>query len=318
MKNKIAITLAVVALLAGTSFGQELKGKKVFYINSYHTGYSWSDGIEAGMQGVLKPTGVEFKGAALDTLRDKSPEHLTQAVADCQKTITEWKPDVVIVSDDVAMKAVYAPLFKDKDVPFVFCGVNWDASAYGVPNKNVTGMLEVCPIKDLLAEMNKLKAGKTLGFLAADSLTPRKDGEKLAQILGVEIQTVYAADFAAWKQGYLDLQSKTELLLIGPNAGIAGWDEAEARKFVEENAKGVTGSYQDFLNGVALVSYNKLPAEQGEWAAKAAIQIMKGAAAGSIPVASNQKGELVINARIAKKAGITPSFETLQSAKVIE
>jgi ABC-type uncharacterized transport system substrate-binding protein len=222
------------------------------------------------------------------------------------------------MSDDAAVKGVYAAYFKDKDLPFVFCGVNWDASAYGVPNKNITGMLEVCPIKDLLTEMNKLKPGKTIGYIGSDTLTSRKDAENCAKILGVPMESVYAKDFAAWKQGFLDLQSKVDLLVIGLNLGISDWDEAAGRKFVEENTKVVTGSFYDFVNGLALISYNKLASEQGEWSAKTAIQILKGASAGSIPVVGNQKGELVINARIAKKIGVTPSFEMLQGAKVLE
>jgi ABC-type uncharacterized transport system substrate-binding protein len=310
----------ILAIIVGSlsAQAQNLKGKKVYYICSYHVGFVWSDGVDKALQDVLKPTGVEIKTVCLDTYRQKSPEHLAKVAAECKATIEEWKPDVVIVSEDAAMKSIYAPFFKDKSVPFVFCGVNWEASAYGVPNKNVTGMLEVCPIKDLLAEMNKLKAGKTIGYIGSDTLTSRKDAENCAKILNVQMEAVYAKDFAAWKQGFLDLQSKADLIVIGLNLGISDWDEAVGRKFAEENTRVVTGSFYDFVNGMALISYNKLASEQGEWAANAAIQIMKGAAAGSIPVASNQKGELVINARIAKKVGVMPSFETLQSAKILE
>lgn len=320
MKTSVRLLLPTLLMLATlvSSEAQELKGKKILYINSYHAGYAWSDGIEKSIQAVLQPTGVELKSVALDTYRQKTPEHLTKVSAECQATIDQWKPEVVIVSDDPAMKGVYAPLFKDKAVPFVFCGVNWDASAYGVPNKNITGMLEVCPVKDLLAEMNKIKPGTTIGFLGADALTPQKDAENCAKILGVKLETVFAKDFAAWKQGFADLQGKVDLLLLGPNAGIMDWDEAAACKFAEENTKKLTGCWHDFLNGQSIIAFNKLASEQGEWAAKAAIQIAKGTAVSSIPIASNQKGELVINARIAKKSGIVPPFEMMQNAKLIE
>ncbi|MDX2111435.1 MAG: ABC transporter substrate binding protein [Verrucomicrobiota bacterium] len=320
MKNTIRfLTVSLLAISAlASSEAQELKGKKILYINSYHAGYTWSDGIEQSIQSVLKPTGAEIKTFSLDTYRQKTPEHLTSASAECQATIDQWKPDVVIISDDAGMKGVYAPLFKDKDVPFVFCGVNWDAANYGVPNKNITGMLEVCPVKDLLAEMNKIKPGKTIGYLSADALTPRKDAENCAKLLGVSMETVFAKNFAEWKQGFTDLQGKVDFVIIGVNAGIADWDEAAARKFAEENTKKLTGCWHDYLNGVAIIGFNKLAAEQGDWAAHAAIKIAKGAAASSIPIATNQGGELVINVRIATKAGITPPFEMLQSAKIIE
>lgn len=318
---KTAWKFLILALIAGavlTSQAQELKGKKVYHIASYHAEFVWTDILGKALNGMLEPTGAEVRTVYLDTYRQKSPEHLAQVSAECKAAIEQWKPDVVIVSDDAAMKGVYAPFFKDKDVPFVFCGVNWDASTYGVPNKNITGMLEVCPIADLLAEMNKLKPGKTIGYLGSDTLTSRKDAENCAKILGVNMESVYARDFAAWKQGFLDLQTKADLVVIGLNLGISDWDEAAGRKFVEENTKVITGAFYDFVENLALISYNKLAAEQGEWSAKAAIKIMQGTPAGSIPVATNQKGELVINARIATKVGVTPSFETLQNARVIE
>ncbi len=94
-RSLLTLTLAIGSLL--TCQAQDLQGKKVYYINSYHVGYAWSDGIQAGIQTVLKPTGAEVKIATLDTYRQKSPEHLAQAAAECQATIEQWKPDVVIV-----------------------------------------------------------------------------------------------------------------------------------------------------------------------------------------------------------------------------
>ncbi|HLP07088.1 MAG TPA: ABC transporter substrate binding protein [Opitutaceae bacterium] len=318
---KTAWKSLILALIAGavlTSQAQELKGKKVYHIASYHAEFVWTNTLVKALNGVLEPTGAEVRTVYMDTYRQKSPEHLAQVSAECKAAIEQWKPDVVIVSDDAAMKGLYAPFFKDSDVPFVFCGVNWDASIYGVPSKNITGMLEVCPITDLLAEMNKLKPGKTIGYLGSDTLTSRKDAENCAKILGVNMESVFAKDFATWKQGFLDLQTKADLVVIGLNLGISDWDEAAGRQFVEENTQVITGAFYDFVENLALISYNKLAAEQGEWSGNTAVKIMQGTPAGSIPVAANQKGELVINARIAKKVGVTPSFEMLQNARVIE
>ncbi len=312
------LSLSVILVATLGLQAQDLKGKKVLHIDSYHAGFVWSDGMGKAIKEVIQPTGAEIKTVFLDTYRKQSAEHLTQASAEFQTLIQTWKPDVVIVSDDAAMKGVYKPLFHDKDVPFVFCGVNWTAAAYGVPNKNITGMLEVCSISELLTEMKKLRPGKTIGFLGSDTLTAKKDGENCARILGVTMESVYVKTFAAWKQAFLDLQGKQDMVLLGLNMGIPDWDEAAACKFAEENTKVVTGAFNTYMNGMALISFNKLGAEQGEWAATTAIKVMKGTSPGSIPLASNQKGELVINARIATKAGIAVPFDMLQSAKVLE
>ena len=320
MKQPLCLIVTSISLVGYllSAQAQELKGKKVYYINSYHAGYAWSDGEEKALQKSLELAGVEVKIARMDTLRDKTPEHLAKASADCKAAIDEWKPDVVVVADDPVMKGVFQPFYKGSTVPFVFCGVNWDASAYGVPCKNITGMLEVCPIKDLVSEMNTIKPSKTIGFLASDNLTSRKDAEGCEKALAIKFETTFAKTFAEWKAGFVDLQSKVDILIIGPDAGIPDWDEPAADKFAEENTKVLTGGCYNFLNGLAIVGFNKVAAEQGDWAAQAAIKIMKGASPSSIPLSANVKGELVINVRIAKKAGITLAFDLLQTAKLLE
>ena len=312
----IGITL-VLAILLITGQSYELKGKRILYINSYSEGYAWSDGEQKAVLSTLAPTGVEVKTVLMDTYRQPSREHLAQVSEECKLLIDQWHPDVVIVSDDSPMKLLW-PHYRNGEVPFVFCGVNWDASKYGVPANNITGMLEVCPVKDLLGEMSKLARGKRIAYLAADTPTPRIDGENFARIIGGDVKVVLAKNFAEWKQRFLELQSTVDMLALGPNSGILDWNDADARQFAEENTKIVTGAWHDFLNGVALISYNKIPEEQGEWAARTALLILKGTRAGSIPIAKNVKGELVINTRIMKKTGVIPPFELLENAKLIK
>lgn len=323
MKYSLLAAFAAVLVAGGiaNTQAQDLIGKKVLFINSYHEGYVWSDQEEKSCLAVLSAAGVQTKVFRMDTYKQKTPEHLTQVSQEAKALIDDWKPDVVITADDPVIKGIYVPFYKGKDLPFVSCGVNWDAAAYGLPDpnvKNFTAIIEVCPVKELVAEMGKLKPGKTFGFLSSDALTPRKDMESCSKILGVTMDAVYAKDFAAWKQGFLDLQGKVDFLIIGVNAGIDDWNEAEAVKFVEENSKVVSGTWHDYLNGLALVSFNKLGAEQGDWAGITAVKVLKGAAPASIPFTANKSGELVINLRIAKKVGVAPAFETLQNAKVIQ
>jgi ABC-type uncharacterized transport system substrate-binding protein len=317
----MAIALTLVLGLVITAPGQAAKGKKALFINSYHEGYPWSDQEEQAALAVLKAAGVETKVFRMDTYRQKSPEHLAKVSQEAKALIEEWKPDVVVVADDPVMKGVFVPFYKGKDLPFVSCGVNWDATAYGLPDpavKNFTAMVEVCPVKELLSEMNKLKPGKTIGFLSADALTPKKDMECSSKLLGVQMEAVFVKDFAGWKQGFLDLQGKVDFLIIGVNQGLDGWDDAEAAKFVEANAKVVSGTWHDFLNRFALVSYNKLGAEHGEWAGKTAVLVLSGSAPSTVAWTENKQGQMVVNTRIAKKLGVTPSFEMLQNAKIIE
>ena len=138
-------SLTMVMALAVSSFAGDFDGKKVLYIDSYHQGYAWSDGITKGIEEALKDSGAELKVHRMDTKKKPSEEFKKEAAEKAKALIEEYKPDVVIASDDNAAKYLIAPYYKDSEQPFVFCGVNWDAGVYGFPTANITGMVDSHP-----------------------------------------------------------------------------------------------------------------------------------------------------------------------------
>ena len=64
-------------------------GKKIIYIDSYHEGYPWSDGITMGVQSTLEGTGVELKIHRMDTKRNPSDEFKKQAALGAKSVIEE-------------------------------------------------------------------------------------------------------------------------------------------------------------------------------------------------------------------------------------
>ena len=68
-----------------------------------------------------------------------------------------------------------------------------------------------------------------------------------------------------------------------------------------------------------VVGYLKVPEEQGIWAVEAALKIFDGTKPLDIPVSKNKQGVLMLNAKLAEKAGIQIPYELIQSAaKVIQ
>ena len=47
---------------------------KVLVIDSYHEGYDWSDGTEAGLRSVLDGTGIDIKVLHMDTKRNSDSD----------------------------------------------------------------------------------------------------------------------------------------------------------------------------------------------------------------------------------------------------
>ncbi|MFZ4436975.1 MAG: ABC transporter substrate-binding protein [Syntrophales bacterium] len=304
----------VVLLFTGTAPAAK---KKVLFVDSYHAGYEWSDGEVAGAKKAIGDK-YDFKVVHMDTKRSSSPEAQKKAGAMVKGEIDSWKPDVVITADDNAAKLVILPYFKDSDLPFVFCGINWDASGYGFPSKNVTGVLEVSVIKPLIDSMKKFAKGGKVGFLGNDNETDRKEAENLKK-LGVQLSSaIFVKTFDEWKTAYSKLQDEADMLIFINNAGITGWNDAEAAKYTREKTKIPSGSTHDFVAPFVLIDYAKLADEQGELAAGIAIQILEGKSPKDFPIITNKKGQMYVNLGIAKKLGIQFPLETLKAAKVIK
>ena len=148
------LLFSIIALtLSTTGWCANYSGKKVLFIDSYHEGYAWSDGIASGIQRTLGGKGIELKIFRLDTKRNTDEAFKKEACSKAKSEIESFKPDVVIAADDNASKYLVEPYFKNSTLPIVFCGVNWDASVYGYPYTNTTGMIEVTPVPQLVEQL---------------------------------------------------------------------------------------------------------------------------------------------------------------------
>lgn len=315
LRNK-AIGLGATALLlaAGSALGAE---KKVLLVDSYHEGYAWSDSIVAGAKGVIGDK-AEFKVFRMDTKRNGSEEAKKAAAEKVKQEIETWKPDCVIACDDNAAKYVIVPFYKDSKVPFVFCGINWDASGYGFPLPNVTGMLEVSVISPLMDQMKKYAKGEKVGFIGCDNETDHKEADNLNKKFNLNLNAKFVKTFDDWKASYKQLQDEADMVMVVNNAGITGWNDAEAKKFVLENTKVPTGTCHDHIAPFVLVAYAKLGSEQGAWAAGTALQIVNGKSPKDIPIAQNEKGQLYVNMPLAAKLNAKIPLDTLKVASIVK
>ncbi len=300
----IVSMLFFVAIAGQADAAGKYDGKKILFIDSYHEGYAWSDGTLAGVNSALNGSGAELRVVRMDTKRKKTDEDKLAAAEMVMGVIAEFKPDVVIASDDNASKFVIAPHYKDAALPFVFCGVNWDASGYGFPFSNVTGMVEVAAADELFEFLERLTPGRRVGYLAADAFTAQKELANIEKVFEMRFTEIrYAKTADEWQAMFRELQGKVDILLVGNSAGTENWDDATAAKFVERNSKIPSGAIHGHMMPFALIGYTKLAEEQGEWAAKTALRILDGTSPADIPIARNRQGRLVINARIAEGLG---------------
>lgn len=292
---------------------------KCLLVSSYHAGYGWSDDIERGVASTLNGK-CELKKFYMDTKRNKDRAFAEQKALEAKALIEWFQPDVVIAADDNASKYLIKPYFKDSDIPFVFCGVNWTVKSYGFPYSNVTGMIEVSPIKPLLREVTHTIGTVKRGvFLAADVPTQHKEFARTAEVykkLGVEMSGVFVDTFDQWQQAYRQAQS-ADFIYLSNFAGINDWDKDRASRHARDYAKKLTITTYEWMMPYTMFAMTKIAEEQGEWAAQVALEILGGESPASIPIVANRRWRMYANEILLKKAKITlPGYLQHKAIKV--
>lgn len=279
------------------------------YVSSYHKGYAWSDAVERGLRSELDGK-CDLIQIDMDTKRNKSELYKIRKSREVAKEIMKFKPDVLITSDDNAARYLVVPYFKGSKLPVVFCGINWTVDEYGFPASNVTGMIEVSPLKPMLTWAQRLTERGSVGFyLGANTLTEEKNLkhlEKAADELGIKISSALVDTIDAWKSKFKQAQ-EADYIILGSTAGINDWDEKTAKSFVRENVSKLVLTNYEWMLPLAMLGFVKIPQEQGEWAAKTAIAIHEGTPIQRIPIVTNRKWEIYENTLLMKLAGVKNS-----------
>ncbi len=304
----ILICFMLCLFFSSTSYSKKYEGKKVLFIDSYHKGYAWSDGINKGIERGLRNSGVQLKVIRMNTKRNPDVAFKKKAAQKAKKVIEQFRPDVVIAADDNASKFLVKPYYKDADLPFVFCGVNWDATVYGYPYSNVTGMVEVAPIPQLVQQMQLWARGERIGFLGPDILTAKKEAKNYKKVFGLEVKAYYAKDYADWKTGFVKLQNEVDMLIIASDGGLYNDHAKELEAYVRSKTRIPTGACYDFMIPYALVGVIKVAEEQGKWSAATALKILDGTSPSKIPIVRNKRAKLVLNKKIGDAMGVDLSI----------
>lgn len=295
-----------------------ISGKKVLYIDSYHEELTQLKSARDACRDTLEAVGVTFKIYYMDTKRKKSQEHIEKAVAEVRTIITSWKPDLIIASDDNASKHVIMPHYKDSPIPIVFTGVNWDVTPYGYPYSNVTGQIEIELVEDMLQMMRSVSKGNRIAFLTADNFTDRKNLKFYENRLGIKFSKIeFVSDFSQWKEKYIILQKSADMIFFRNNAGIKGWDDESASKFVKKHSVIPSGTVLPEMSEWVMINVAKDQREYGEYSSRTAIEILRGRAPKEIPITTNTRAELLINMTLARRCNVTLPLDVLERANLL-
>jgi len=290
--------------------------KKILYVNSYHEGYAPSDEVAKVIRNAFDSKNHHLAVVYFDAKRNGSEEHARQKTQEIIELIDKFDPDVIILSDDDAVKHL-TPYLKTKvTLPVVFCGVNWSCEAYELPAANITGMLEVLPIEDLLKQMKELYPEcKKLTILSENSLSEQNNTQLLAplyQSLGMEVNYILVDTFNEWKDAFETTNSQSDLIYLPTNGAIKNWNVNEATDFVAQHIRKPVFTCDDFMMPYCVFGMTKVTAEQGEFVVSSVKQVFAGKKIQDIPVSKNQKSNSWINRRLASKIDFTIHLENIR------
>jgi len=313
------LVLFVVGVCIFTS--RSALAAKCLYVSSYHVGYEWNDGIERGIERTLAGK-CELDKFYMDSKRNKAVAFGEKVALAAKAYIEKTKPDVVIACDDNASKYLIKPHYKNAAQPFVFCGINWTVEPYGYPYSNVTGMVEIAPVKALIKELKAtLKQVKYAVYLAPDVITEHREyafSKKIYAQAGIEVVPVFVRSVDDWEAAFKAAQ-KVDFIILGSEGGFNDWDDKRAYRFILENTKIMTVANYAWMAHLAVLSMTKSAEEQGEWAAQVALGILGGKKPSDYAIVPNRRWNIFINLRLADIANIKlPSNLVYKAVRVGE
>lgn len=325
MRVILAGVIAVILFAVSCSDGRKssslnsVKGKKVFYLDSYHTGYEPNVPSRNVIDATLLSKGIIIKEFYMNTKFENTPEKISSASSKAVKEIQNFLPDLIIAADDPALDYVICPFFAGSKTPVVFTGANWQAPACTVNNPGITGQIEVEFIVELIDFLGTYSGSDRLFFLQGGTETDRESLDYYTNKLGIKpYKSVFVSDFDSWKKAYSHFQEMPGIVILRNNSGIRNWKNSEAADFVRKVTKNPSGSVSAHMKQFCLVSYAKDKYEFGEYASATAVDILRGGKSFPLPFEKNMRMKKILNMKLALRLGIIFPMDAIDDAEFAE
>ena len=280
---------------------------RVFYINSYHIGYTPSDQVEAAITQNLDSKDIKLKKFHLDAKRLTEMELKLRATK-AWKSVKRFKPEIVLISDDNVIQNVVLPYYQDFDIPVLFCGINWSAERYNLPRDRVTGMLEILPVEHCISLIRTSGYAITsITVLSEKSLGEEKNKAELVPLfesLGLHVRYVMVENFENWKSEFKKSQMDSSAIFLPTNGAISGWNRDEAMNFVSKESIIPSFTCDDFMIDYCAFGLVKIAKEQGEWISEQAYKVLGGEPVKNIPITQNRLFACILNDELCHATGL--------------
>ncbi|MFO7913519.1 MAG: response regulator, partial [Desulfotignum sp.] len=199
--------------------GDPFQSKRVLILHSYHKGFSWTDGIEAGIRTSLQGEPVEIFTEYLDSKRQPLNIVGPPAADYLARKYTVIPPDLVILTDNNALDFLgehCKTLFPR--IPLVFCGINnFQPALLKGFEDCMTGVVEKTDPAGTLKLIRTLQP-ETKNLYIVTGLTPT------AAAVKAEVEAALADDLQGfaptWLHGLSTRELKRRLTGVSPDAAV--------------------------------------------------------------------------------------------------
>jgi ABC-type uncharacterized transport system substrate-binding protein len=308
----------------------------LYVVNSYDPqSFGWTKDVIGGIvqglaDGGLKQ-GVDYQlvNKTMNALSNSAPQQM-QAKADrIMADIQERKPDLVLTTDDDALRWVGLAL---DDVPVVFNGVNGDPRRYlssakidsiETPGHNLTGVYQTTYYRQSLLLIKKLvpsaRTFATITDKTTTGTTLLKSLEAVdASSLPLQWKDRFVSDqFSQWQEKIKAWQNLVDVVFMLSSNAVN--DQHGNRMTMKQVIEWIathstlpdTACWTEQVKDGILVSATDDGAQQGRFSAELVLKILQGAAPGGLPISTPPNGVPALNLARAKNLAISPSQELM-------
>jgi diguanylate cyclase (GGDEF)-like protein len=289
---------------------------EVLLLHSYHTGFKWTDDLQAGIRESLgvDAAKLEMHVEYMDTKRHPEPEFTYLNYTVLREKYHSTNFSVVLTSDDNAFN--FARQYRQtlfNNAPIVFCGVNYLADPASLSAQGITGVLESY---DIVATV-QAAAGllpKAAKLYVINDATPTGIGnhnrfEEVRHLLPdrLDIELLENMSMTRLLERLPSLPPDSFILLMSFNQDRDGNTfsyEESCRKIVDVSPVPVFSFWDFYLGSGSVGGMVTSGRHQGLAAGNLARSILGGQKAEDLPIITKSPNAFIFDAGAMKKHGL--------------
>lgn len=281
--------------------------KNVLFLNSYHNGYHWSDGLLSGVRDVLANSEhrIDLQIEYMDAKKFPYDDFSQNLFALYQKKFKNESFDIIVLSDNDALNFVNEhrdTLFAG--IPVVFCGIN-DLKPSDIAKGNITGVVEVFDFLSTLKVARQLHPEKKKMIVLTDDSTAgtgiRKQIQKITEQNETGLEMEYWTQLSMEEAQHRVQQLPSDaMLFIAPyyqtSSDGSFYTSEEVSEAIYQHSTVPIYSAWKFMIGYGVLGGRVLSSfEQGKTAGKMAIKVLDGTPIEDIPIINEPEGSYIFD-----------------------